>query len=44
MIKKTSKGYQVKSKAGKNLSKATLTKEQAKKRLAQIEVFKHKKT
>jgi hypothetical protein len=42
MIKKTSKGYQVKSEKGKNLSKPNLTKEEAKKRLQQVEYFKHK--
>lgn len=42
MIKKTSGGkYVVKSKSGKNLSKPT-SKKKAKKRLAQIEYFKHK--
>lgn len=44
MIKKTSKGYKVTSESGKNLSKPTLTKAQAHKRLGQIEWFKaHKK-
>lgn len=42
MIKKTKSGYQVKSEKGKNLSKGTLTKGQAEKRLAQVEYFKHK--
>lgn len=42
MIVKTRTGFEVKSEKGKNLSKKTLTKEQAKKRLAQIEYFKHK--
>lgn len=42
-IKKTSKGYQVKSESGKNLSKPNLSKKAAKKRLAQVEYFKHKK-
>lgn len=42
MIKKTKTGYQVKSESGKNLSKKTLTKGQAEKRLAQVEYFKHK--
>lgn len=41
VIKKTSTGYQVKSEKGKNLSKPNLTKEQAKKRLRQVEFFKH---
>ena len=43
MIKKTSKGYQVKSEKGKNLSKPDLTKKQAVKRLQQIEYFKKRK-
>lgn len=44
MIKKTKEGYVVKSeKTGKNLSKKTLSKKAAKKRLKQIEYFKHKK-
>ena len=42
MIKKTSKGYKVTSEKGKNLSKSNLTKKQAKKRLRQVEYFKHK--
>lgn len=42
MIVKTSKGFQVKSEGGKNLSKPTLSKAAAKKRLAQVEYFKHK--
>lgn len=42
MIKKTGSGYVVKSEGGKNLSKPNLTKEQAKKRLQQVEYFKHK--
>jgi hypothetical protein len=42
MTKKTSKGYQVKSEKGKNLSKPNLTKEEAKKRLEQIHYFKNK--
>jgi len=41
MIRKTSKGFQVKSEKGKNLSKGNLTKAQAEKRLAQVEYFKH---
>lgn len=40
MIVKTKSGYQVKSESGKNLSKLNLSKEQAKKRLAQVEYFK----
>lgn len=43
MIRKTSKGYVVYSKKGKKLSKAYKSKEGAKKRLRQIEFFKHKK-
>lgn len=43
MISKTSKGYQVKSESGKNLSKPNLSKPQAEKRLAQVEYFKNKK-
>lgn len=43
MIKKTSSGYKITSEKGKSLSKPTLTKDQAKKRLRQIEYFKHKK-
>ena len=42
MIVKTSKGYKVVSESGKNLSKPNLTKEQAQKRLAQVEYFKKK--
>lgn len=42
MIKKTSSGFQVKSKSGKALSKPNLTKKQATKRLQQVEYFKHK--
>lgn len=42
MIKKTSTGYKVTSEKGKNLSKKTLTKKQAVKRLQQVEYFKHK--
>ena len=43
MIKKTPTGYKVTSEKGKNLSKPTLTKEEAKKRLQQVEYFKRKK-
>jgi hypothetical protein len=43
MIKKTSKGYQVKSEKGKNLSKPNLSLKQAKKRLALVEWFKKNK-
>ena len=42
MITKTKQGYQVKSEKGKPLSKPNLTKQQAEKRLAQIEHFKKK--
>jgi hypothetical protein len=41
MIKKTSQGYKVTSESGKNLSKKNLSKNQARKRLLQIEYFKH---
>lgn len=43
MIKKTTKGYKVVSSGGKNLSKNNLTKSQARRRLAQVEFFKHQK-
>ncbi len=43
MIKKTKTGYAVKSEKGKSLSKATLTKAQAIKRLSQVEWFKKNK-
>ncbi len=42
MIVKSGKGFKVKSESGKNLSKSGLTKQQAEKRLAQVEYFKHK--
>jgi len=42
MIKKTKSGYEVKSEKGKTMSKKTLTKGQAIKRLAQIDWFKKK--
>ena len=42
MIKKTGRGFQVKSEKGKNLSKPNLSKGQAQKRLRQVEYFKHK--
>lgn len=43
-IKQTTYGYQVVSeKTGKPMSKPTLTKGEAKKRLAQIEYFRQKK-
>jgi len=41
MIKKTDGKYKVVSKSGKNLSKP-MSKKKAKKRLQQIEYFKHK--
>jgi hypothetical protein len=43
MLKKSGGGYQVKSKEGKNLSKPGMSLSQAKKRLAQVEMFKHMK-
>ena len=43
MIRKTAKGYVVKSESGKNLSKPNLSKAAAQKRLAQVEYFKHAK-
>ena len=43
MIIRTKKGFQVKSEKGKNLSKDNLSKEQAEKRLKQVEYFKKKK-
>ena len=43
MIIRTKRGFQVKSEKGKNLSKDNLSQEQAKKRLEQVEYFKHKK-
>lgn len=42
MIKKTSKGYKVVSKSGKNLGEYK-TKKGAENRLRQVEYFKHKK-
>lgn len=42
MIKKVKGGYQVKSESGKNLSKP-VSLDTAKKRLAQVEMFKHMK-
>ena len=41
MIKKSGGGYSVASSKGKNLGGPYPTKEQAKKRLAQVEMFKH---
>lgn len=43
MIAKTNKGYVVKSQTGKTLSKPYQTKQQAQKRLNQIEYFTIKK-
>lgn len=43
VIHKTGKGFQVKSEHGKNLSAPNLSKGAAKKRLAQVEYFKHHK-
>lgn len=43
MIRKTNSGYKVYSESGKPLSKAYPTKQQAQKRLSQIEYFKSKK-
>jgi hypothetical protein len=42
MIRKTKNGYKVVSEKGRNMGEYT-TKEEAKKRLQQIEYFKHKK-
>jgi len=42
MIKKVSGGYKVVSKKGKNLGGPYKTKEEAQKRLRQVEFFKHK--
>jgi len=43
MIVKTVKGYAVRSEKGKNLGGPYKTKEEAQKRLRQVEYFKHKK-
>ena len=43
MIKKVKDGYQVLSEKGKNLGGPYKTKEEAEKRLRQVEYFKHKK-
>jgi len=43
MIIKTKDGYSVKSEKGKNLGGPYKTKEEALKRLRQVEYFKHKK-
>ena len=42
MITKTKQGYQVKSEKGKPLSKPNLTKNEAEKRLKQVEYYKNK--
>ena len=42
MIRKTPQGYQVRSEKGRSLSQPNLTKTEAKKRLQQVEFFKHK--
>lgn len=42
MIRKTPKGYVIYSEKGKRLSSPYSTREQAQKRLKQIEYFKHK--
>jgi hypothetical protein len=42
MITRTSKGYAVVSHSGKRLSKGNLSIGEAKKRLAQVEFFKHR--
>ena len=42
MIIKNAKGYMVKSEKGKNLGGPYKTKEEAQKRLRQVEYFKHK--
>jgi hypothetical protein len=43
MIKKVQGGYKVLSKKGKNLGGPYKTKEEAQKRLRQVEFFKHRK-
>ena len=43
MIIKTADGYMVKSEKGKNLGGPYKTREEAQKRLRQVEYFKHKK-
>lgn len=43
MIVKTPSGYMVTSEKGRPLSAKNLTKAEAKKRLAQVEMFKHMK-
>jgi len=43
MIKKTSRGYKVVSRTGKNLGGPYRSRETAERRLRQVEYFKHKK-
>jgi hypothetical protein len=43
MIRKTGKGFEVTSESGKRLSRPNLTRDEAEKRLRQIEYFKHRK-
>ena len=43
MVKKTAGGYKVLSEKGKNLGGPYKSKEEAKKRLRQVEFFKHQK-
>ena len=43
MIVATNKGFKVTSEGGKNLSKPNLTSDEAKKRLQQVEYWKHVK-
>jgi len=43
MIVRARGGYQVKSEKGKNLSKPGISLKKARKRLAQVEYFKHEK-
>jgi hypothetical protein len=42
MIRKTAKGYQVVSEKGKNLGGPYKTREEANKRLREVEFFKHR--
>jgi len=44
MISKSGSGYSVKSEKGKNLGGPYKSKKKAKKRLQQVEYFKHKKS
>ena len=41
VIKKTSYGYQVKGEKGRNFSRDNLSREQAERRLREVEMFKH---